>query len=524
MTQQTDDKCRAVIYARVSSKEQEREGFSIPAQLDLLYDYARSKGFEVVQEFKDIETAKAAGRGEFNRMVEYIKEHAIQAILVEKTDRLYRNLADYVKLEELDLEIHLVKENEVISKESLSHAKFIHMIRVVMAKNYIDNLREEVTKGMHKKAATGVFPARAPFGYVNMLVDGKKVIVPDPDKAMAVRKMFEWYGTGRYGLPVITRMCADMGVRFRDSGGYLTLSAIHRILMNRFYYGEMVWGGKVYQGVHEPVISRELWDRCQQIRRGRRKSVAHQGKNKWAFQGMVRCGECGGMLTAERKKGKYVYYHCNQIGGVCRKEYVREEVIDRQFGAALGAIRMDEDVAEWISDALALSGREDREYRDQVAGKLLRRDRLLARRMEQMYVDKLDGKVPAGLFDSKYSEWDGERAKIAVKVKEIRDGTPNYVGAVKIIELVNKAAGLYFQQDVMERRRLLDFVLSNSTWQDGMLTPGYRKPFDVLAVANATHRQMDGVTVGDERFVGNWWRRRESNPRPESKIKDFLQA
>src|SRR5215469_15504656 len=127
----------AVIYARVSSREQEQEGYSIPAQLKLLKQYASKNGFTIAREFMDVETAKTTGRKSFGEMVEFL-EHSknCRVVLVEKTDRLYRNFRDAVTLEELDLEIHLIKENEIISKNAKSHAKFVHGIRVLMAKNY----------------------------------------------------------------------------------------------------------------------------------------------------------------------------------------------------------------------------------------------------------------------------------------------------------------------------------------------------------------------------------------------------
>ncbi len=105
---------KTIIYARVSSKEQEKEGFSIPAQLKLLNEYAFEKGFRVVRKFVDVETAKSAGRAQFGEIVKFLKDHRdIKTILVEKTDRLYRNFKDYVLLEDLDLEIHLVKEGRL---------------------------------------------------------------------------------------------------------------------------------------------------------------------------------------------------------------------------------------------------------------------------------------------------------------------------------------------------------------------------------------------------------------------------
>jgi site-specific DNA recombinase len=143
----------AVLYARVSSKEQEKEGFSIPAQLKLLRDYAQSEGIRVVEEYVAVETAKQAGRTSFGNMVDYLRQRPeARIILVEKTDRLYRNLKDWVTLDELDLEIHFAKENVVLSADSRSSEKFLHGIKVLMAKNYIDNLSEETRKGMTERA------------------------------------------------------------------------------------------------------------------------------------------------------------------------------------------------------------------------------------------------------------------------------------------------------------------------------------------------------------------------------------
>lgn len=111
----------AVIYARVSSKDQEREGYSIPAQSKLLRQYARTQGFRVAMEFVDVETAKVAGRKQFGEMVRYFQQHPeCRTVLVEKTDRLYRNFKDCITLEELEIELHLVKENRIIGKESKS--------------------------------------------------------------------------------------------------------------------------------------------------------------------------------------------------------------------------------------------------------------------------------------------------------------------------------------------------------------------------------------------------------------------
>jgi len=137
----------AVIYARVSSTEQ-AEMFSISAQLKSLHEYAQKNNFDVVKEFVDVETAKKAGRTQFMAMLKFIKEQPNDMhILVEKTDRLLRNIADYATLDNLiiysGLIVHLIKENTVLHKDSRSNEKFIFGIKALMSKNYVDNLSEE---------------------------------------------------------------------------------------------------------------------------------------------------------------------------------------------------------------------------------------------------------------------------------------------------------------------------------------------------------------------------------------------
>jgi site-specific DNA recombinase len=181
---------QGVLYARVSSKDQEKEGFSIPAQLKLLREYALKNGIQIVREFVDVETAKVAGRKQFEEMVRFFQRNfQSRTVIVEKTDRLYRNFHDCVTLEDLGIEIHLPKEGQVLTKDSKSQAKLMHGIQLVIARNYIENLREEVRKGMREKASQGIYPSRPPLGYTNNKLSHS--IAVDPDKAAVAKRIFE---------------------------------------------------------------------------------------------------------------------------------------------------------------------------------------------------------------------------------------------------------------------------------------------------------------------------------------------
>jgi DNA invertase Pin-like site-specific DNA recombinase len=276
------DAAKAIGYARVSSKEQDREGFSIPAQQKLLSGYALANRLTIVQEYVDVETAKHTGRTNFEEMVRYLRSHRnIRIVLVEKTYRLYRNLKDWVTLDELDIEIHLIKEGVVLSRDSKSSEKFVHGIKVLMAKNYIDNLSEEARKGQLEKAEQGIWPSKAPLGYRNVTgLDGKKNIEPDPKFAGTIAHLFGWYATGTLSLKQLAAEAQSAGLVYRRTGGPLPTSNLHALLRNRLYTGDFDWNGRRYVGRHQPLVSRELWERVQGVLDGRNASKSGAKPNE----------------------------------------------------------------------------------------------------------------------------------------------------------------------------------------------------------------------------------------------------
>ena len=295
-------------------------------------------------------------------MVAFLKASLrIRIILVEKTDRLYRNLKDWVMLDELDVEIHLVKEGAVLSRDSRSSEKFMHGIKVLMAKNYIDNLSEETRKGMLEKAEQGIWPSAAPLGYRNVAgANGKRVIEPDPDVVPQIMKLFEWYAAGGMALRDLVKKAREAGFSYRKSGQSVPTSTVHKILRNRLYMGEFVWNGRVYQGSHQPLVTRELWERVQDILDGRNASKHRRVKHDFAFSGLIACGHCGCSVVGEIKKQRYVYSHCTGYKGKCHEPYVREEVREEKFGALLGRLTFDDEVLDWVRDALHESHADER--------------------------------------------------------------------------------------------------------------------------------------------------------------------
>ena len=155
----------------------------------------------------------------------------------------------------------------------------------MMAKNYIDNLSEEVRKGMTEKASQGLWPSWAPIGFSNNRETHR--IEPDPVEAPLVTKLFEDATDGRRTLKELSARAYDRGLRSRRTQGAISVEGIRRILKNPLYWGPFRWKGKLYQGSHEPLVSKQIFDDVQVALRV--KGKPRRGKHSFAFTGLASC-------------------------------------------------------------------------------------------------------------------------------------------------------------------------------------------------------------------------------------------
>jgi site-specific DNA recombinase len=505
---------QAVTYARVSSKEQEKEGFSIPAQEKLLEGYAHQNGFRVDARYVDVETAKRTGRPGFAEMVGFFRKNPkCRILIVEKTDRLYRNLKDYVILDEIDgLEIHLVKEGAVISDDSRSSEKFMHGIKVLMAKNYTDNLSEETRKGMTEKANQGIWPSFAPLGYKNVEgPNGKRVIIPDGDLAPMVRRLFELCATGRYSIKQLGSLAREERLTGRGDRPMPT-STVHKILRNRVYSGDFEWDGNRYHGTHDPIVPADVWQQAQSALDGRLAKRAKKTSHSFPFSGLLTCGHCGCALVGEIKKERYVYYRCSGAKGKCSEPYARQEAIESEFENVLRLIVLDEEVVGWVASALRQSHTDAKRFRDEAVAKLKKEYTRLQGRLESMYEDRLDGRVDLAFFDRKSREWRDEQSRISREIEGHQTANESYMEAgIRILELSRNMHRLFAKQPANEKRRLLDFVVSNCSWKGGKLTPEFRQPFNMLALANVKAEDFESGDIRENLQNEIWLPGMDSN-------------
>lgn len=498
---------KALLYTRVSSPEQEREGFSLDAQENLLRDYAVRNGYHIVSRHIDVETAKSTGRTEFAAMLKYFKDHrSVRILLVEKVDRLYRNMTDYLEIENLDIEIHLVKEGVVISKDSKSSEKFIHGIKVLMAKNYVDNLSEETKKGLLEKASQGIWPTHAPTGYINVLGSaGKRIIIPDPEAAPLVIKLFEWMETGEYSLAEVTEKIRDAGLRSKLTKQIVGRSSIHHMLRNPIYIGRIEWRGESFRGVHQPLVSSLTWNNVQELLDRRSVKNTHGDQLRFAFTGLITCGHCGCAVVAQMQKKRYVYYHCSGFRQKCPEKYVREEALTEAIAQQLARLQVDDEIFSLIERAIVdAQCDEDKERNEEMVRLKAEADRLQVR-MDKLYVDRLEGRIPVDMYDRLASEWQDERMQSLERLEGFREVDDALIGdGIELLDLARKAHRTFVLQSPSDKISVLKLLLSNCTWANGELTVEFREPFAMLEKISPEGPAFSAPGGGSEAECPNW--------------------
>jgi site-specific DNA recombinase len=483
---------QAVIYTRVSSREQQQEGFSLDAQAKLLRDYANRNDIQVVAAFEDVETAKATGRKQFGEMMTYFKRNrSCRVLLVEKTDRLYRNFRDAVTVEDLDIEIHLVKEGQIVSKDSKSQAKFMHGIHLVMSQNYSNNLREEVKKGMHEKASQGIFPGHAPFGYRNNKAE--RTIEVDSVDSITVKRMFQLYATGTYTLTTLAKK-----IRI-ETGKTISRANVHLILKNRFYTGSFEWSGQTYPGTHPVFVNSNVFNEVQSILAGHNRPK--YSKREIAFRGLIRCAHDGCTLTGDVQKEKYVYYRCTGHRGKCDLPRFREEDIAQRLGEPLKGLQVPQEVVSQIVSTLRNDQQQSANKVSAERSRLESRLSGIRKRIDDAYTDKLDGKITEVFWERKSNDWrmEEQQVKMAIQGLSSAETGDRALDAQRIFELANKAYSLYISQNSTEKAKLLKMLFSNCSIDAVSVSPTYRKPFD---------------TIVKRAHLEEWSGREDSNLRP----------
>ena len=305
---------------------------SLQEQRDAIVRYAERNKFPVALWLEEMETAAKQGRPVFTGALKLLRQGKHKGLILHKLDRGARNLSEWAAIGELadqGVEVHFVNESLDLNSRG---GRLSADIQAVVAADYIRNLREETRKGFYGRLKQGLYPIRAPIGYLDQGKGKPKII--DPVMGPLVRKAFEMYGTGQFSFETLGQTIYRQGLRNKN-GGRVTKNGWTTLLNNPFYIGiiHIRKTGERFAGIHKPLVGTSLFERVNAVLTG---SVnARTQRHTFLYRRLLTCANCQYSLIGELQKGR-VYYRCHskKCSGVSiREDFVADEVdlFFRQF-------------------------------------------------------------------------------------------------------------------------------------------------------------------------------------------------
>ena len=440
-------------YVRVSTTKQ-GEGVSLEAQKEAIEAYVAQNGLTISDWFEEKETAAKHGRPVFNAMLRALRQRKASGFVVHKIDRSARNFRDWYRIGELadqGFDIHFATETLDFGSRG---GRLSADIQQVIAADYIRNLREEIRKGIDGRLKQGLYPFGAPIGYLN---NGKgKAKTLDPERAPLVKDMFALYASGRYSLRSLRAEMTRRGLTNR-AGKPPTKKLIEKALSNPFYCGiiRIRTTGATYQGIHEPLIDKNTFERIQDIKSGRcgKKLTRHDH----VYRGLFACGHCKRSMIPERQKGR-VYYRCQSKG--CPTTTVREDRIEAEVEAALARLELTREarerlvsaVSDWVEDRIRAQKTEvpEKTGLDEIEGKL--------ERLTDALIDHL---IDKNTYNTRRETLLLQKAALEKSLRQTQDLRAAPMNVRKFLELAKNLARLYQTLTKAERRTFVYIATSN---------------------------------------------------------------
>ncbi len=418
------------LYARKSTDVEDKQVLSIEAQLAELRAFATREGITIRDELIEKQSARLPGRPIFDEMIKRIEKGEANGILSWHPDRLARNPVDGGRV------IYLVDTGKIQALkfptlwfENTPQGKFMLNIAFGQSKYYIDSLSENVKRGLRQKLRRGEYPACAPVGYLNDL--RAKTIMVDRKRSVAIRRAFELYAENESCLEDVAKFLEKQGIT-SCYGLPLRKDRISYILSNPFYIGLFRYGKELYEGKHEPIVTKQVFDRVQEVLKERSRPRERPKNEPKPLCGLLRCGTCNMMVTGEcrikrQQNGNvhtYMYYHCSKRNKAmtCLEPHIRDGELDKQLSALLEGFVLPVEWADGLKTMLeADKGKamsEGTKIRHETETKL----KELEAKLQRLLDSHLNQDIEREVYLKKKSELLSEKKSLEEKIAQIERG------------------------------------------------------------------------------------------------------
>lgn len=477
---------KAVILVRVSSREQ-KEGYSIDAQLTRLRKYCEQKGLEVIKEFVIVESSTRGEREKFYEMINFIKKQKETINLVcDKVDRLQRSFKEMPIIDELrrsgKVILHFFVEGQILDANSNSSQIMAYQMYIMMAESYTNSISDNVKRSFERMRQEGKITGTAPIGYLNKNDGrGKTDIILDPDRAFLVKRIFEEYATGLYSMQEIRKKTIEWNLKNKTkSDTYLSVSQIEKILKNPFYYGVARYKGKVYKHIYPRLIDKELFEKCDDVRNGRHRNRSNTTKTEFIFKGMIKCKNCGCTVTPELKKGKYVYLRPNSKKG-CTCKQINETVALEEVEKVLNSMVFPKNTLEQLKSTLKNTIEAKSDYSQNYMDKLSNDMKLIEKKSDRILNLYIDESITKDEYNKKKEELSVLKDNIQSQITKLNEADDNFEITVEyLLDVASRSYSLFKSSGINVKRKILKLVFPNFYLDGQNLSYDIRKPFDLF--------------------------------------------
>ncbi len=332
----------AVIYARVSSRKQVKEGHGLESQEARCREYAARCGYDVIEVFQDNRSGKLIDRPGMKAMLQFLRKRRSDevVIIIDDISRLARGMEAHIHLRSAIQKVGAVLESPSIEFGEDSDSILVENLLASVSQHQRQKNGEQVKNRMRARLMGGyrVFQAPVGYRYENSKVHGK-IIVPDEPIATIIREALEGYATGRFETKAEVQRFFMARPEFpRDGSGKVRAQLVNDILTRVLYAGYVEaqkWNIDPFPGHHEGLISLETYQAIQRRLKGAARAPARKDINRdFPLRGFVECGDCGHAMTSSHSKGRsrrYPYYLCQKKGCDSYGKSIPREVIEGEF-------------------------------------------------------------------------------------------------------------------------------------------------------------------------------------------------
>lgn len=474
MKQEIAQPIKYILYARKSSEQEDRQMLSIESQKAELQILIDAEKLNVVRQYEESHSAKKRGaRHIFNTMVRDIEKGEANGILLWNVNRLSRNAGDTgIIIDLLDAELLQEVKSPGQTFKNTPSEKFLLSLFCSQAKLENDNKSVDAKRGLRTKAKNGWFPGKAPLGYVPNLTKqkGEKEVINDPERFEIVRKAIKSIASGKYTVPQAFKVATqDWKLTNRD-GGRLSISTWYATLNNPFYYGEFEFprgSGNWYKGKHHAMITQTEFLRIQAHLK--KKGTTRPQKYTFSYTGLIQCGNCGAMITAEHKTKRnlngnvhfYTYYHCTKRKDPnCPEKVVEEKILEEQIMENILAIDIPSSFKDWAIRYLKET--ESKELESE--SKITESQQKAFDGIEQKLNHLLDMRINKEISEAEFAMKKEEFATEKLRLKELLEKPQQEHWIKKLERAMDTAADIakaYEEGDENKRKRILYNLGSN---------------------------------------------------------------